>query len=239
MREIVDAPIEDHAGHIQLFTAPPPKSIRAQKNEEVEMEKKRKERELEDQYTMRFSNAAGNRVDVKERPWYFASVSGKDSMTAPKVRATSGVNAFGREDAGREKRDEKRLDAADPMAMMKQAQVKIKQVERDRDLWKQERERETRLDEKRSNHHFGRRKRDYIVNLDDEPDDFSLDAPVRGWTEPSPRSRYTRDENADGRRVKNTDWGHSSSRRRSYSRRNQHETTEGSSYRATSRLAAS
>lgn len=197
------------------------------------MDKKRKERELEDQYTMRFSNAAGNRVDVKEGPWYLKSASGKDLVNEPGLRATSGVNAFGREDAGRGKRDERRLNAADPMAMMKQAQVKIKQVEKERDLWKQERDEETRLDERRSSHYQRRRKGGHVVMPEDEPDDFSLDDPARRQAELSAQSRYRRDGGADSRRVESTKWKTLSSRHwSSHAQRDRHETTRSSSYRS-------
>lgn len=144
--EDVDAPIEDHAGHIQLFAAPPLRSARTAKNEEAEAERRKKEREMEDQYTMRFSNAAGFNKGVKDQPWYVGAASRtyENGDKQAKGAVSSGLDAFGREDAGRVRRDEKRLSSADPMAMMKQAQTQLKQVEREKEMWKRERDRETR-----------------------------------------------------------------------------------------------
>ncbi|OHW96586.1 homocitrate synthase [Colletotrichum incanum] len=52
------APIVDSTGHIDLF-GEERKQGRHLKNEEAEKEAAKKKKELEDQYTMRFSNAAG------------------------------------------------------------------------------------------------------------------------------------------------------------------------------------
>ncbi|TIC97452.1 Uncharacterized protein CH35J_007669 [Colletotrichum higginsianum] len=64
------APIVDSAGHIDLF-GEERKQGRHLKNEEAEKEAAKKKKELEDQYTMRFSNAAGR--DGLVGPWYAAS----------------------------------------------------------------------------------------------------------------------------------------------------------------------
>ncbi len=57
LRKDIDT-LVDHKGHIDLF--PQEKSSRhAEKNAEAEKEAAKKKREYEDQYTMRFSNAAG------------------------------------------------------------------------------------------------------------------------------------------------------------------------------------
>ncbi|OLN86653.1 Uncharacterized protein C5E4.10c [Colletotrichum chlorophyti] len=60
------APIVDSAGHIDLF-GEERKQGRHLKNEEAEKEAAQKKKELEDQYTMRFSNAAGK--DGLVGPW--------------------------------------------------------------------------------------------------------------------------------------------------------------------------
>ncbi|EFQ31163.1 blastn match against entry EMBL [Colletotrichum graminicola] len=64
------APIVDNAGHIDLF-GEERKQGRHLKNEEAEKEAAKKKKELEDQYTMRFSNAAGR--DGLVGPWYATS----------------------------------------------------------------------------------------------------------------------------------------------------------------------
>lgn len=58
VKKTSNAPLVDHTGHIDLF---PEERSRApiQKNEEAEREASKKKQEYEDQYTMRFSNAAG------------------------------------------------------------------------------------------------------------------------------------------------------------------------------------
>ncbi|KXJ96516.1 hypothetical protein Micbo1qcDRAFT_155072, partial [Microdochium bolleyi] len=137
-----DAPIVDHAGHIDLF---PEERDRVNKdnerrlredkrrNPDAEREKAKKQRELEDQYTMRFSNAAGR--DVAEHltsgrgPWYTGSDAHLDRAAAID---TPGKDAFGREDPGRKARDEMRVGANDPLAMMKRGAAKVREVEKER-----------------------------------------------------------------------------------------------------------
>lgn len=143
-----DAPLMDHAGHIQLFGAPSLRVIRAEKNAEAEAEKKKKEREFEDQYTMRFSNAAGFKTGIKDKPWYATAredvgYSGTEEL-GPQALAELGKDAFGRRDDGRNRRDEMRLRTADPMAVMKKAQMRLKEVGREREVWAMEKKRDMR-----------------------------------------------------------------------------------------------
>lgn len=195
--EDVDAPIEDHAGHIQLFAAPPMKSARAAKNDEAEAERRKKKREMEDQYTMRFSNAAGFNKGPKDQPWYMSASSRThgDGDKQARGAVSRGLDAFGREDVGRARRDEKRLSSADPMAMMKQAQTQLKQVERDREMWKRERDRETRSMEAVEPRRDRKRRSERDWHEDAGLDGFSLDAPVAS------RSERTQEEQRPGRAV--------------------------------------
>lgn len=61
-----DAPLVDHRGHIDLFPTEGSRH-RAPKNAEVEAEKAKKKKEYEDQYTMRFSNAAGFKQSIGDK----------------------------------------------------------------------------------------------------------------------------------------------------------------------------
>ena len=117
-------PIIDKSGHIHLFSPERnPASTGVEKNPDAERKKKKSERELGDQYTMRFSNAAGYRQNASDSPWYAGSnlhESGRKSST----------NAFGDEDQGRQKRDEQRINASDPMSSMRLGQQKLKESRR-------------------------------------------------------------------------------------------------------------
>lgn len=127
-----DAPLFDSTGHIDLLGGTQ-KSPRDQKNAEFEAERKKKERELEDQYTMRFSNASGRKGF--SRPWYSKDDSAQNIKDTPR-------DAFGREDPGRTDRDERRMNANDPLAMMKRGAAKIRELKQERRKFREEREAE-------------------------------------------------------------------------------------------------
>jgi len=175
-----DAPLIDHAGHIQLFAAPSVRGIRAEKNAEAEAEKKKREREFEDQYTMRFSNAAGFRTGIKDQPWYATGreevgYTGTEELE-PQALAALGKDAFGRRDDGRNRRDEVRLQTTDPMALMKRAQVKLKEVGREREIWAMEKKRELREMEEMRERHARRSKPKRWRTDENDLEGFSLDA---------------------------------------------------------------
>lgn len=177
-----DAPITDHAGHIQLFAAPDVRDIRrAEKNKEAEAEKAKKKKEYEDQYTMRFSNAAGFKSSLSD-PWYAEST--KDD---PKREAASaeqpGKNVWGNDDPRRKERNQIRTSTNDPMAFMQRAQGQLKQVERDRERWKTEKIKELaeleemhKEDRRREREH--RHKEKSREKALDSLDGFSLDDQV-------------------------------------------------------------
>lgn len=142
-RKRTNLPITDRGGHIQLFA--PEKGKPAKQNKEAEVEKIAKEREFEDQYTMRFSNAAGIKKSVKDAPWYLGGAKGKEGLRHSGTEVVTDEVAqeiIDKKYEGRQKRDMARMSAADPMAAMKSAQVKLKQVEKDREQVKRERERD-------------------------------------------------------------------------------------------------
>ncbi|CZT14640.1 uncharacterized protein RCC_00612 [Ramularia collo-cygni] len=166
-----EAPLQDHAGHIQLIPAPDEVTIRkAEKNAEVEAEKAKKRKREEDQYMMKFSNAAGYQNGM-QKPWYAAV---KDAAP-PKDLALAeaqGKDVWGNEDPRRKERERGRISSSDPFAAMQQAQRQLKQSAHDREVWQKERQAEIEVmkrDDARKEE--GRRRAD---SLDDG---FALDAP--------------------------------------------------------------
>lgn len=126
-----DAPLLDQTGHVNLFPAEAEKQKPVKKNAEAEAEK----RKAEDQYGMRFSNAAGYKQSASQRPWYAArDVGVGDEM--------SGKDVWGNEDPMRRERDMARMDANDPLAVMKRGVRQLKSVENGRKKWNEERGRE-------------------------------------------------------------------------------------------------
>lgn len=169
-----DAPLHDHAGHIDLFPVDMKEALKREKNAEVEKEKRKKEKALEDQYTMRFSNAAG-RGGI-EQPWYVAQQKlsrddGKDPDSTRDVAAYEGFvnkDVWGNEDPRRKEREQARISSNDPFAFMQQAQAQLKKAKRDKKLWVEERDRELRdlrmtqeREESKSRHHKRKRRNDH------------------------------------------------------------------------------
>ncbi|KAK4975649.1 hypothetical protein LTR66_002127 [Elasticomyces elasticus] len=174
-RAVQDAPLHDHAGHINLFPGDEKAARKAEKNAEFEAEKAKKKRQLEDQYTMRFSNAAGFKQGL-EKPWYASHV--KSTNASPDVGAemleAPGKDVWGNEDPRRKEREKTRTSSSDPMAFMKKAQVQLKQSEKDKERWK--RARETEIEELRRQEKR-RRKRAWHGDDLEDLDGFSLDCP--------------------------------------------------------------
>ncbi|KXG48922.1 uncharacterized protein PGRI_027920 [Penicillium griseofulvum] len=105
------APILDEAGHINLF---PATNAKTEKNREAEAEAARKKRSYEDQYTMRFSNAAGFKETIGRKPWYS---SAEQNATAPGSMPEKDV--WGNEDPRRKERTQARMSANDPLLAIK------------------------------------------------------------------------------------------------------------------------
>ena len=131
---ISSAPLTDRKGNINLF--PEERSRKGgQKNAEAQAEEAKKKKEYEDQFTMRFSNAAGFKQGL-ETPWYSANNAAENDLEViPK-------DAWGNEDPRRKERDTMRLNSSDPLAFMKKGVKQLKQAERDRAQWLRDRERE-------------------------------------------------------------------------------------------------
>ncbi|KAK5168704.1 uncharacterized protein LTR77_006013 [Saxophila tyrrhenica] len=179
-----DAPLVDHAGHVQLFAAPDEASIRkAAKNAEAEAEKAKKKKRDEDQYTMRFSHAAGFKKSAQQKPWYAANGAREDGTKAVALSDVQDKDVWGNEDPRRREREQSRVSSNDPFAAMQQAQRQLKRSETDREKWKRERdaeieelkraeERQRRREEKRD------RRRREVDHRADSLEGFSLDDPV-------------------------------------------------------------
>ncbi|KAL8969505.1 MAG: hypothetical protein Q9197_004307 [Variospora fuerteventurae] len=166
-----DAPLMDRRGHIDLFPMAGSRQ-NAPKNAEVEAEKAKKKKDFEDQYTMRFSNAAGFKQSIGEKPWYQSiGTEQDDSVEAPLK------DVWGNEDPRRKEREMLRVAADDPMAAIQKGVTQLRQVERERKQWLEERDKDTRdfkATERRRKRKSKRRHKD-----EEELDGFSLDAPVR------------------------------------------------------------
>lgn len=179
-----DAPLQDSAGHINLFPSNGSKQA-PEKNAEAEKESADKQRRYEDQYTMRFSNAAGFRQSVGQKPWY--SSSGNDVM-APD--STSGKDVWGNEDPMRKEREKSRMDANDPLAAMRKGVRQLKSVEQERRKWNEERSRELdalRAAEKERPRHRRRRSRS-----EDSLEGFKIDASPERRREDKDRKSHRR-----------------------------------------------
>lgn len=162
-----DAPLIDHSGHINLF---PIEGSRhhAPKNVDVEAETMKKKKEDEDQYTMRFSNAAGFKQAVGHKPWYY------DPVTAEGVQeGVVGKDVWGNEDPRRKEREKIRVAADDPLAIMQKGVQGLRRVEMDRRKWREEQERELRdlAEAEKRRHRRMKRK-----GSDDDLNAFRLDA---------------------------------------------------------------
>ena len=162
-----DAPLTDHKGHINLFPNDSSRH-RGPKNPEAEAEAAKKKKEFEDQYTLRFSNAAGFKQSVGQNPWYSSGAAAVDG------EQTISKDVWGNEDPRRKEREQMRLASDDPMAIIQKGVSDLKKVERERQRWKEERDRDLKelvASEKREKKKRHRKERE-----DDDLQDFSLDA---------------------------------------------------------------
>ncbi|KAL6157556.1 hypothetical protein ACJQWK_06877 [Exserohilum turcicum] len=171
----IDAPLQDHAGNIDLFPVDMKEAVKREKNAEAEKEKRKKEKAFEDQYTMRFSNAGGR--GGLDQPWYVAQQkpsrdNGKDHDPAADEGFVN-KDVWGNEDPRRKEREQARITSNDPFALMQQAQAQLKKSKRDKKLWAEERDRELRelrntqeQEDGRSRHHK-RKRRDHHDDKDD------------------------------------------------------------------------
>ncbi|KAL1646363.1 60S ribosomal protein L19B [Diplodia intermedia] len=186
-KQTSDAPLMDHSGHIDLFPVDHKAMRKAEKNAEREAEEAKKKQAYEDQYTMRFTNAAGR--DGLRKPWYANASKGSEHALRPGATEEldePGKDAWGNEDPRRKDREKTRMEASDPLAFMKKAQGQLKAAEQDRKRWLAERQqemlamdaatqRESRSE--RKSKHSSRRGQD--AGDKGELEGFSLDAPPK------------------------------------------------------------
>lgn len=162
-KKLADVNIVGRDGHIDLIGAVPSLD---EKNAEYEQEAARKKREAEDQYTMRFSNAAGRDGLAAGDPWYSkpdkrqgasASKEERDMQLAVEAPRT---NVWGRDDPKRRDREALRLTSSDPLAMMKMGAKKVREVDRERRKAAEERARELEDLQKEDRRREKRRRKD-------------------------------------------------------------------------------
>lgn len=143
-----DAPLTDYAGHIDLFPIDLKESLKREKNAEAEKEKRKKEQAFEDQYTMRFSNAAGR--DGLQKPWYTAQhqhqhdigPATQDSTPALEYPGFENKDVWGNEDPRRKERQQARISSNDPFSLMQKAQTQLNKSKQDKKKWADKRKRE-------------------------------------------------------------------------------------------------
>jgi hypothetical protein len=199
LRKDTDTPLVDHNGHIVLFPQPKLSSHEeVQKNEEVEKETAKKRKDYEDQYTLKFSNAAGVRSSLGSDPWY------KKTNSTNVEEEMLGKDVWGNEDPRRKEREAQRVISNDPLAMMKAGARQVRQVEKERQKWREEKDKEIRMLQKQERDHKRRNKRRREADSEDGPEGVSLDKSDRS------SSRRHR-ENDDDRESSHN---HSSSSRR-------------------------
>jgi hypothetical protein len=180
LRKASNAPLYDTNGHINLFPENAKEASRKQKesNPEAEAEKARKEREYEDQYTMRFSNAAGFKQSIGEKPWYHNHLS-----TEREVDSSTSRNVWGGHDPKRKERAQERLNADDPLAAIQKGVQGVRKAEKGRKEWQEQRRKDIDdlIDSERKE--ARRRKRHNRRNEEDDLEGFSLDAEAPNATE--------------------------------------------------------
>ena len=143
-----DAPLTDTAGHINLFPSDN-QSRKDFKNAEAEADRAKKKREYEDQYTMRFSNAAGFKQAIDQKPWYEKSTTHQSLQDGSAVAST---DVWGNEDPRRKERAKARMSSDDPLAIMRNGAAGVREAEKQRTKWSEEKAQEIREiedDEKR------------------------------------------------------------------------------------------
>lgn len=198
-----DAPITDGKGHINLFPVDGTRH-NAPKNAEVEAEKAKKQKDFEDQYTMRFSNAAGFKQAIGKEPWYHKTSAITDE--GGEVEAPS-KDVWGNEDPRRKEREKMRIVADDPLAAIQKGVVGVREVERERKKWKEEKNREIRELEEAERRRDRRDRRTRRRQEANDLEGFSLD----GGAKPDEPTRRHHHRSRD-------DFSPHSHRRRSRSR---------------------
>ena len=204
VKKASDAPLVGKDGHIDLFPMEAFKPSKA-KNPEAAAEEDKKKRELEDQYTMRFSNAAGFKQDVGERPWY-SSASNLDED-----KDDTSKDVWGNKDPRRKERQTIRAVADDPLAAIQRGIQGVRRAEKERKQWKEEKRREVDDLIKAERRGVRTRMKGHHSDEEDELEGFSLDSPDTHSRESKHRSQ--RRSNEDRHRHSHSSRKHRSRRR--------------------------
>ena len=144
-----DIPLTDKHGHISLFPEPDlskPISTRPEKNAEAQAESVQKRLENEDQYTLRFSNAATGgfrNTNGTLQPWYSTTSNPNAPSTLPDKTTAATKDVWGNPDPLRASREQSRLVSNDPLAAIKRGVKQLRESEKQRANWIAERDRET------------------------------------------------------------------------------------------------
>lgn len=215
-----DAPLTDHAGHIDLFPVNIKDAIKREKNAEVEKEKRKKQNDRENQYTMRFSNAEGR--GGTSQPWYTTDHK-RSSLTADQheIIAYPGFedkDVWGSEDPRRKERQQARISSSDPFAFMQKAQAQLQRSKLDKKKWAEDRNRElrelraTQEREERLNRH--RKKKRHDMDVDDHASDARPNGSERAKSLRDTHHRRDRNRHREhGRRSRSFSHGNDRSRR--------------------------
>jgi hypothetical protein len=228
-----DAPLQDHAGNIDLFPVDMKAAIKRERDAESDKDKRKKEKALEDQYTMRFSNAAGR--GGTNRPWYAAVQSPQQSTTDKKDQAIYegfvNKDVWGNEDPRRKEREQARISTNDPFAFMQKAQAQLKKSKQARKQWAEERNRElwelrsAQEREERRSRHLKRKRRELDDSEHDTPKKHHSSSRHKHRQRSPSRSRDRREHKASHRSDKRR--AHSKSRDRDGDRHDRrHQRTE-------------
>lgn len=208
------APLLDSAGHVNLF--PESANRKAEKNTETEAEAKQQRQSYEDQYTMRFSNAAGFKENAGRQPWYS---SGSQSVVAPDAMPEK--NVWGNEDPMRKEREKARMNANDPLAAMKRGVRQLKATEQQRKRWNDEKRKELEA-LKAEDRQLSRPRHRKRSKSADSLERFKLDAPEEPRTRGaeghggSRRHRRHREDRDSSRENSRRDRSRERSRRHSH-----------------------
>lgn len=154
-----DAPLTDHAGHINLFPVTGRSPTGGDSNADAERKKQRdKQRDkkqkkqqgkeqalaLDDQQTVRFSLVTGK--GAPSEPWYTTTQApASDPRLGDELSTHVGWESrdvWGNEDPRRRDREKARLLNNDPFAFMQKAQAQLQRSKHDKKRWADERQRE-------------------------------------------------------------------------------------------------
>jgi len=112
---------------------------------------------------------AVSRYDGANQPWYTSTRSGLVHQEAVSK------DVWGKEDPRRRAREERRLDASDPLAAIKKGVKQLRQAEQSREEWKRQREKDLNEVEELAKRERRRRRRRYKAD-ENSLEDLKLDA---------------------------------------------------------------